>query len=145
MATHVPAGSFLMLVDDDAHSARLMIRMLLAHGAPSVRWLDQPQAALAEFDTVADQAPELPGLIVVDIKSSSSATPDFVRELRRRWSGARIAAMSASLERTTREALIDAGADAVFERHAEAPAYRREIAAIVSFWVRTQRLEAVGT
>ena len=37
------------------------------------------------------------------------------------------------------------GAAAVFERHGELNAYRREAANIVGFWVRTQRLDAVGT
>ena len=53
--------------------------------------------------------------------------------------------MAPTLDRTTRENLLDAGADAVFERHAELQAYRAEAAAIVSFWVRNQRLDAVGT
>ena len=53
--------------------------------------------------------------------------------------------MSPTLDRETRNGLLDAGASAVFERHGELNAYRREAANIVGFWVRSQRLDAVGT
>ena len=56
-----------------------------------------------------------------------------------------VAAMAPSLERAHREPLLVAGADAVFQRHADANAYRCEAASIVSFWVQHQHLEAVGT
>jgi hypothetical protein len=53
--------------------------------------------------------------------------------------------MAPSLDRNVRNGLLDAGAAAVFERHGELNAYRREAANIVGFWVRNQRLDAVGT
>ena len=56
-----------------------------------------------------------------------------------------VVAMAPSLDREVRNGLLDAGAAAVFERHAELNAYRREAANIVGFWVRSQRLDAVGT
>ena len=40
--------------------------------------------------------------------------------------------------------LLDAGASAVFERHSDISLYRREAGNIVAFWVRNQRLDAVG-
>ncbi|RYG29034.1 MAG: response regulator [Burkholderiales bacterium] len=138
----------MALVDDDSHSARLMIRMLLAHGAPSVSWLDGEAVAGVELDRLLeDKQEQLPGLVIVDLKSSSTATADFVRNLRATPDGHAllIVAMAPTLDRDVRERLLMAGADAVFERQADIDFYRRESAAIVSFWVRHQRLEAVGT
>jgi CheY-like chemotaxis protein len=139
---------FMALVDDDPHSARLMIRMLLAHGAPSVSWLPEVDAATAEFTSLMDMPrARLPGLVIVDLKASSAATADFVAMLRSHPAGRclRIVAMAASLERDVRDALLASGADAVFERRADLDAYRQEAASIVGFWVRHQRLDAVGT
>ena len=142
------AQPFMALVDDDSHSARLMIRMLLAHGAPSVNWLDSEVTATAELGQLLnDRRATLPGLVIVDLKSSSTATANFVAKLRGMQDGSAllIAAMASTLDREVREVLLEAGADAVFERQADIDFYRREAAAIVSFWVRNQRLEAVGT
>lgn len=139
---------FMALVDDDSHSARLMIRMLLAHGAPSVSWLDGEALATAEIQRLLEnELATIPGLVIVDLKASSSATLDFIVKLRAMRDGHSllIAAIAPTLEREPREALLAAGADAVFERHADINSYRREAAAIVSFWVRNQHLDAVGT
>jgi CheY-like chemotaxis protein len=139
---------FLALVDDDSHSARLMIRMLLAHGAPSVSWLNGEAAATAELGKLLDDDnAALPGLVLVDLKSSSTATREFVAKLRGMRDGRSllIGAVAPNLERETRDVFLAAGADAVFERQAEINAFRREAAAIVSFWVRNQHLDAVGT
>ncbi len=139
---------FMALVDDDSHSARLMIRMLLAHGAPSVSWLSGEALATTELGKLLDDdLATIPGLVVVDLKASSTATLDFITKLRGMHDGHSllIAAMAPTLERGPRDALLSAGADAVFERHADINSYRREAAAIVSFWVRNQHLDAVGT
>ncbi len=139
---------FMALVDDDSHSARLMIRMLLAHGAPSVSWLNGEALATAEIGKLLhDDFAMVPGLVIVDLKGSSTATHDFIVKLRGMRDGRAllIAAIAPSLERETREALLSAGADAVFQRHADVNSFRREAAAIVSFWVRNQHLDAVGT
>lgn len=139
---------FMALVDDDSHSARLMIRMLLAHGAPSVSWLNGEAMATAEISNLLDddRAP-LPGLVLVDLKASSTATRDFIVKLRGMRDGRAllIAAVAPNLERETRDIYLEAGADAVFERQADINLFRREAAAIVSFWVRNQHLDAVGT
>jgi CheY-like chemotaxis protein len=138
---------FMALVDDDSHSARLMIRMLLAHGAPSVSWLNGEALATAELgERPAHGQATAPGLVIVDLKHSSTATLDFIAKLRG-MSGCHslpIAAIAPTLDREPREALLSAGADAVFERHSDINSYRREAAAIVSFWVRNQHLDAVG-
>lgn len=139
---------FMALVDDDLHSARLMIRMLLAHGAPSVSWLNGEALATAELGALLnDDLAATPGLVIVDLKASSTSTIDFIAKLRgvRDGHSLLIAAIAPSLDREPREALLAAGADAVFERHADINSYRREAAAIVSFWVRNQHLDAVGT
>lgn len=139
---------YLMLVDDDAHSARLLTRMLLAHGAPSIQWVEDSAAALSQIKgLLAEPGKHLPGLVIVDLKSSSTAASEFIAEIAglERSRSLVIAAMAPNLDRTTRDSLLDAGADAVFERHADLQAYRAEAAAIVSFWVRNQRLDAVGT
>lgn len=139
---------FFVLVDDDSHSSRLMIRMLLAHGAPSVSWLAGQQMAAAEIGRLLDDdRASLPALVIVDLKSSSLETQHFIEKLRSLRDGRAllIAAIAPSLEREVRTRLIDAGADAVFERQSDIDSFRREAAAIVSFWVRNQRLDAVGT
>lgn len=139
---------FMVLVDDDSHSARLMIRVLLAHGAPSVSWMDTGPVGAERIGALLEDArAALPGLVIVDLKASSSATHEFIERLRgmRNGSALLIAAMAPSLEKEVRDRLLACGADAVFERHAEVDFYRREAAAIVSFWVRNQHLEAVGT
>lgn len=148
MNSHGDLQPFMALVDDDSHSARLMIRMLLAHGAPSVNWLDSEAVATAELGALLeDRRSTLPGLVIVDLKSSSAATAEFIAKLRGMRDGTAllIAAIAPTLDREVREVLLNAGADAVFERQADIDFYRREAAAIVSFWVRNQRLEAVGT
>lgn len=139
---------FMALVDDDSHSARLMIRMLLAHGAPSVSWLDGEAMATTEIGKLLDNdTAALPGLVIVDLKSTSNATPEFITKLRGMRDGRSllIGALAPNLERETREIYLSAGADAVFERQADIDSFRREAAAIVSFWVRNQHLDAVGT
>lgn len=141
------ARPFVALVDDDSHSARLITRMLLAHGSPEVRWLDGPvngTEAIAEM--LADPTAARPSLVIVDLKTSSAATRDFVSALRRGPGGSSllIVAMAPVLDKDIRDTLIDGGADAVFQRHAELESYRREVASIVSYWVRNQRLHAIG-
>jgi CheY-like chemotaxis protein len=136
----------IALVDDDYHSARLMTRMLEAHGGPQVSRLPDPERAV---DTLADAAvtPMVAGqcMAVVDLKSSSTATRDFVARLKHRAPQLLVVAMAPSLDRDVRNELLDAGASAVFERHSDIILYRREAANIVAFWVRNQRLDAVGT
>jgi CheY-like chemotaxis protein len=133
----------IALVDDDYHSARLMTRMLEAHGGPQVSRMPDPDVAveaLADVTPIAGQC-----MAVVDLKSSSTATRDFVSRLKSRAPQLIVVAMAPSLDRDVRNELLDAGASAVFERHSDITLYRREAASIVAFWVRNQRLDAVGT
>lgn len=121
--------------------------MLLAHGSPHIRWYgDAGSSHLLLTSVLANPARNWPGLVIVDLKAHSRATHDFLGSIQSlaRQKGVPVVAMVAPLDRQGREALHDAGASAVFFRHAEIDAYRREAAGIVSFWARSQRLEAVG-
>lgn len=138
---------FIALIDDDGHSAHLLTRMLLAHGAPDVRHFALPpvgEAFLAQ--TLADTGREWPGLVIVDLKSHSGANIEFLarNQALLRQKGIPLAVMTQPTDRAGRQALHDAGASAVFFRQADLEAYRHEAAAIVSFWARHQRLDAVG-
>lgn len=138
---------FIALIDDDGHSAHLLTRMLLAHGAPEVRHFDSPASGEAFLaDTLADTGLEWPGLVIVDLKAHSGANFEFIvrNQALLRQKGVPLAVMTQTTDRTGRQSLHDAGAAAVFFRQAELDAYRHEAAAIVSFWARSQRLDAVG-
>lgn len=144
--TVLDKAPYLALVDDDRHSARLMSRELLAHGAPRIEWLGGAEDGIARLQAILASGDEKPGLLIVDVKATSAATRDLIAGLSRlaRQHGLMIAAMSTSLEREHRNQLLQAGAAAVFLRHANRDAYRQEAANIVSFWARSQRLNAVG-
>ena len=136
----------IALVDDDYHSARLMTRMIEAHGGPQVLRLPDPGVAI-EALADATTTPMVAGqcMAIVDLKSSSTATRDFIVRLKHVAPDLLVVAMAPSLDREVRNELLDAGASAVFERHSDITLYRREAANIVAFWVRNQRLDAVGT
>ena len=139
--------SFVALVDDDIHSARLLTRMLLAHGSPEVRWFDGASTGMAEIGvTLAEPGATTPAMVIVDLKASSEATRDFVADLRKLEGAAELltVALAPALDKDVRDVLIDAGVDAVFQRHSDLDPYRREVASIVSYWVRNQRLNAIG-
>jgi CheY-like chemotaxis protein len=125
----------IVLVDDDIHSARLLCRTLSRMGAKRVNW--QGDAARSQrllVPACLNDSSNWPRLIIVDLKRSSTATADFMRVMRPQLPEAiPLVAMSASLERSVRESLIDAGAAAVFERHSNQAAYREEIASLVRF------------
>ena len=136
----------IVLVDDDFHSTRLLVRMLAAHGGPYVETMDDATLAAEKLmGAAATPSPLGQCMVVVDLKSSSTATRDFIALLHREAPSLLVVAMAPSLDRDSRNELLDAGAAAVFERHADLNLYRREAASIVAFWVRSQRLDAVGT
>lgn len=147
MHTDNPDAPFIVLIDDDEHSAHLLTRMLAAHGAPAIRHFQTAadgEVALAAI--LSDHQATWPGLIIVDLKSHSAANIEFAARnhamLRQR--GVPLAIMAAPTDRAGRQALQDAGATAVFFRQAELDAYRHEVASIVSFWARSQCLDAIG-
>ena len=135
----------IALVDDDYHSARLMTRMLEAGGASQVSRMADPARAVDELSDMAGHPGGSDLLAVIDLKSSSSATRDFIQRLKGRAPQLTVVAIAPSLDRDVRSALLDAGAAAVFERHSDIELYRREAACIVDFWARSQRLDKTGT
>lgn len=138
---------YLALVDDDAHSARLLTRMLLAHGSPRIEDFVSAADAVARLMPVLSQnSLAWPSMIIVDLKAHSAANLEFVTALAPVIGKLDIpvVVMAPPLERSVAAALHNAGAAAVFTRHADREAYRREAASIVSFWARCQRLDAVG-
>lgn len=142
-----PARPFMAVVDDDALSARQTIRMLIAHGAPSVAWIEP---IIADGSCVGQlwtgETDERPAMLVVDLKHpGATATCVATMKARPDCEGILVVALAPPGDHEQRRALEAAGADAVFERHADLSALRREAAAMVSFWVRQQRLSAVGT
>ena len=134
----------ISLVDDDFHSARLMTRMLLAHGGPEVEHLPDAASAITELAARMNPA-DGPFFVIVDLKATSTATREFIAQLKQKAPQLLVIAMARTLDRAVRDDLIEAGAAAVFERHADLNLYRREAASIIAFWVRGQRLDAVGT
>lgn len=134
------------LVDDDAHSAHLLTRMLLAHGAPRIETFTSAADAIARLIPSLAIRAAWPTLVIVDLKAHSAANLEFVALLAPVIGKLDIpvAVMAQRPDRQHTAELHDAGAAAVFTRHAELDAYRREAANIVSFWARSQRLDAVG-
>ncbi|ODT49662.1 hypothetical protein [Devosia sp. 63-57] len=140
-------NSFIALIDDDGHSAYLLTRMLLGQGSPDVRHLgDAASGEAALLALLADAGGDWPDLVIVDLKSHSGANLEFLARNQAvlRPKGVRIAVMAQIAGLQAREALLAAGATAVFCRHAELDAYRHEAADIVSFWAQSQRPDAVG-
>lgn len=147
MSDHVDGMPYLALVDDDQHSANLLTRMLLAHGSPGIQWLGGAlEGRLALARVLSNPSADWPSLLIVDLKAHSGASLEFVSSIQSlaRQKGVPVVVMAPPLDRQGREALHEAGAAGVFFRHAELDAYRREAAGIVSFWARSQRLDAVG-
>lgn len=146
MSTVVDNTPYFALVDDDAHSAYLLSRMLAAHGSPRVQTFTDAAEAIARLIPSLGTPAVWPTLLIVDLKAHSAANLEFVATLAP-VIGKReipIAVMVQRPDRKMSAELHDAGAAAVFTRHAELDAYRREAANIASFWARSQRLDAVG-
>ncbi|SEQ06370.1 Response regulator receiver domain-containing protein [Devosia sp. YR412] len=138
---------FVALIDDDQHSAHLLTRMLLAEGSPRVQWYGDAVRGHARLvDVLTDPSAHWPSLVIVDLKSHSCANMDFLRSIQPlpHQKGVSMVAMVHASESDQREALEDCGAAAIFFRHADRDAYRREAASLVSFWARSQRPVAVG-
>jgi len=138
---------FIALIDDDEHSAYLLTRMLAAHGAPAIRHYVSAEAGENDLAAIlANPEAAWPSLVIIDLKAHSSANLDFVLRNHNllRQKGVPLAVMAAPTDRAGRAALQEAGAAAVFFRQPELDAYRHEAASIVSFWARSQCLDAIG-
>lgn len=147
MTIALEKAPYLALVDDDAHSVRLLTRTLAAQGAPRVEWLGNAEDGYKRLmERLAAPATARPAVLIVDLRARSTATRDFIAAVADLTgkAGIPIIAVASSADPTEHQALIAAGAAAVIRREAEREAYRREAANIVSFWARGQRLDAVG-
>lgn len=147
MNLYVEKPPFVALVDDDRHSAQLLTRMMLAHGAPAVQWYGGATDGITVLNMVLAAGPaQWPSMVVADLKSHSTASLDFIKAINSliEQKSLVVAVMIAADDRAQRGELLEAGAAAVFYRHADLDAYRAEAASLVSFWARNQRLEAVG-
>lgn len=147
MYSETSKAPFIVLIDDDSHSAHLLTRMLMAHGAPDIRhYATATGGEAAVTEILQDPAVIWPGLVIVDLKAHSGANMDFLvrNQATLRQKGVPVAVMAPPTDRAGRQRLQDAGPSAVFFRQAELDAYRHEAAAIVSFWARSQCLDAIG-
>lgn len=128
------------LVDDHIHSARLLSRTLAEADTPArVRWLGSELRALRSLERLLVQhGANVPDMIVVDLKSHSGASENFIVRIAAwaRTAGTPIVAIAPSLDAGVRNGLLAAGAAAVFERHHDLNIYRREMEQLPAFWVR---------
>jgi CheY-like chemotaxis protein len=137
---------FIALIDDDAHSAYLFVRMLAAVGGPAVEHYNGEEG-FADLATVLnDPFADWPDVIVLDLKAGSHANLGFLSRHHAflRQKGIAIAVMIPPGNAADSARCYEAGASAVFFRQPDLDAYRRELAGIVSFWARHPRLDAVG-
>lgn len=127
-----------VLVDDHVHSARMMRRALRDGGHPAqFAWIGDARRGERTLARLLDQDGPRPDMVIVDLKSTSDATIQFIGRIWNRLKAAGVPVIALSDDASGgRRALIESGADAVFARHHDLDAYRAEIADIVSFWVR---------
>lgn len=147
MNDHVDYASFVALIDDDEHSAHLLTRTLVAHGAAGVQSYGDSAAALLRLKAVlSDQTATRPALIVLDLKAHSDANVEFLEAIQHliARAGVPVVVLAPLQAEQRRQALLKKGASAVFVRHAERDAYRGVAGDIVEFWAQTQRPVAVG-
>lgn len=129
-------GPVFALVDDHVHSARLMRRVLdVVADNVALTWLGDARRArrsLCGLDT--REAGSAPDLIVVDLKSHSAATGEFVAELRNhaKAAGVALVAIAKTHDDGEHDRLRRLGADAVFIRHPDLDAYKGQIEAMTS-------------
>jgi DNA-binding response OmpR family regulator len=138
---------FIGLIDDDCHSARLFMRMLAENGGPAVCHFGDGAIGLQGLTRVLeDPLAQWPDFLVIDLKDHSRATLEFVRSHHGwlRQKGVDIVVMVPPTDRAGRSSYLEAGAAAVFFRQPELDAYRWELDGIAEFWVRNERLDAVG-
>ena len=135
------SGPSVVLVDDDLSSSRYLTVALMAQGARLVEVMDGASSSATDFGSrYGSDSNRLPDLVVVDLKASAEATPDFIAALMRLPQAAEtfVVALAPDLGRETRTALLAAGASGVFQRNSGEKAYQFEAANIVSFWRRNR-------
>lgn len=146
MSNYVDYTSFVALIDDDARSANLLTRTLVAHSAPGVQYYGDGVAALPRLQAViSDSAANRPAMIVLDLKAHSAANLDYLVTIAPLLAKIDIPFVVLTAQADTQSrALLDHGAAAVFVRHADRDAYRRVAADIIEFGTPSERPVAVG-
>lgn len=142
MASLERAPAPVALVDDNVHSARLFLRTVAARGRRA-RWIGNGSRGSRTLEAIfASDAEQAPQVIVVDLKERTGASEDFIARLRplAEANGSILVAMVPSLEKDQRTGALNAGAAAVFQRHADRAEYHREIGALIDFWEANCRL-----
>lgn len=136
MTSRITEQPRAVLVDDDIHSARLLVRTLTRLGGPTLKWYGRPERSLGLLvNDFAGPRPRPPQAIVVDLKGNSAATATFIRRLRERLPALTmpVVALAPDQDAPIHEAILAAGAMAVFARGADAAAYRSEVARLAAF------------
>lgn len=137
---------FIALIDDDAHSGYLFVRMLAAVGGPAVEHYSGEEGFADLATLLNDPFADWPDIIVLDLKAGSRANLDFLSRHHGflRQKGINIAVMIPPAAAAACAPYYEAGASGVFFRQPDLDAYRRELAGIASFWARHPRLDAVA-
>lgn len=147
MSDFVDYASFVALIDDDEHSAHLLTRTLVDQGAHGVQcYGDANQGFIRLRAVLSDARAAWPEIVILDLKEHSGANLEFLETIRQltRQHGVPVVVLAPQPDETCRQALLAAGAAAVFVRHADRDAYRRVAADIIQFGAVQQRPTAVG-
>ncbi|WP_404402662.1 hypothetical protein [Pelagibacterium halotolerans] len=140
MTQYVENKPVFALVDDHVHSARQLSRTLSAAPEPAfLVWLGGANRGKRILMEIFTARPErTPDMVIVNLKGYSSASAEFIADIEKLVHNADIpiVALASTLDASTRNTLLAAGASAVFEHHADLDAYRREMAQLTRFWVR---------
>ena len=135
-----PTRSFL-LIDDDQYSATFFSNQLEkcagCEVAVLINWVSSAQSgqvALEGLTRCVDRT-QIPDVVVVDLKASSSANLNFVQQVSTRVknTGVKLAVFvtPGSVDAEKMHAFATAGASAVFERHANLDAFRTELSSLL--------------
>jgi len=135
MTSRIKEQPRVVLVDDDIHSARLLVRTLGRLGGPTLTWYGRAERGLRLLaNDFAGAAPRRAAAVVVDLKGNSAATATFIWRLRERLpASVPVAAVAAERDTSVHRAILAAGATALFVRGPDAAAYRREVAKLAAF------------
>ncbi len=127
-----------VLIDDDPHSARFLMRKLEAAARQSISWEYHEDAeagrnALSARRAAGDHA----DLVIVDLKAHSQANEEFISAIVP--AGSPVVTMIAGADDARRGALRRAGVAEVFDRPADIDAYTAEVSKLLAVAARFDR------
>lgn len=120
------------LVDNDVHSARLLMRTLTQEGIGPARWLGSARRSLRLLNYDLPLKAKWPSMLVVNIPAGAQFVTAIGHLARKH--DAQIVALIEPERPDLREGLLKAGAARVFERQPDRDAYRARIAALGEYW-----------